>query len=55
VYIGGSGEMRNVKNFVGVDQGLQGCVRHLEINDLSYSFNPVSTGGDSIGGIDTGI
>ena len=39
VFIGGSGGTRNVKNFLGVDNGIQACVRHLEINDKLYNLN----------------
>lgn len=52
VFIGGSGTTRNVKNFLGVDNGIQACVRHLEINDKLYNLKPSSQGGDIIGGLD---
>lgn len=52
VFIGGSGGTRNVKNFLGVDNGIQACVRHLEINDKLYNLKPSSQGGDIIAGLD---
>jgi hypothetical protein len=54
VYVGGVGEMRNVRNFLGLDSGLQGCVRGLQINDRDYDLRPVGHGGDVIGGRDIG-
>ena len=52
MFIGGSGGTRNVKNFLGVDNGIQACVRHLEINDKLYNLKPSAQGGDIIGGLD---
>ena len=52
VFIGGSGGTRNVKNFLGVDNGIQACARNLEINDKLYNLKPSSQGGDIIGGLD---
>ena len=52
VFIGGTGGTRNVKNFLGVDNGIQACVRHLEINDKLYNLKPSSQGGDIIDGLD---
>ena len=52
MFIGGSGGTRNVKNFLGGDNSMQACVRHLEINDKLYNLKPSSQGGDIIGGLD---
>ena len=41
-----------MKNFLGVDNGIQACVRHLEINDKLYNLKPLSQGGDIIAGLD---
>ena len=52
VFIGGTGGTRNVKSFLGVDNGMKACVRHLEINDKLYNLKPSSQGGDIIAGPD---
>ena len=52
VFVGGSGSTKNVKSFLGVDSGLHGCVRHLEINDKLYNLQPVVKGGDVQQGLD---
>ena len=44
--------MRNVKNFLGVDSGLVGCVRRLEINDKYYNLAASMHGGDIVAGKD---
>ena len=44
--------MRNVKNFLGVDSGLVGCVRRLEINDKYYNLAAAMHGGDIVAGKD---
>ena len=54
VYIAGQGETSNVKSFLGVEGGLQGCVRNLEINNKHYNFNLVQNGSDTINGLDIG-
>ena len=44
--------MKNVKNFLGLDTGLSGCIRRLEINDKVYNLTPESQGGDMMAGQD---
>lgn len=39
-----------MKNFVGLDTGLEGCIRRLEINDKVYDLT--SESGDLIAGQD---
>ena len=46
--------MKNVKSFLGVDAGLVGCVRRLEINDKYYNLAASMLGGDIIAGLDIG-
>ena len=46
--------MKNVKSFLGVDAGLVGCVRRLEINDKYYNLAASMHGGDIIAGLDIG-
>ena len=50
LYLGGVGDIKNVKNFVGLDTGLDGCIRRLEINDKVYDLT--SGSGDLIAGQD---
>ena len=52
LFVGGVGEMKNVKNFLGVDSGLVGCVRRLEINDKYYNLAASMHGGDIVAGKD---
>ena len=52
LYLGGVGDMKNVKNFLGLDTGLSGCIRRLEINDKVYNLTPESQGGDMMAGQD---
>ena len=52
LYLGGVGDIKNVKNFVGLDTGLNGCIRRLEINDKVYDLIPASQTGDIIAGQD---
>ena len=46
--------MKNVKSFLGVDTGMAGCVRRLEINDKYYNLAAAMHGGDIIAGLDIG-
>ena len=46
--------MKNVKSFLGVDAGMVGCVRRLEINDKYYNLAASMHGGDIIAGLDIG-
>ena len=46
--------MKNVRSFLGVDVGLVGCVRRLEINDKYYNLAAAMHGGDIIAGLDIG-
>ena len=52
LFVGGIGEMKNVKNFLGVETGLVGCVRRLEINDKYYNLAASMHGGDIVDGKD---
>ena len=54
LYVGGVGDMKNVRSFLGVDVGLVGCVRRLEINDKYYNLAAAMHGGDIIAGLDIG-
>ena len=44
--------MRNVRSFLGLDAGLVGCVRRLEINDKYYNLEAAMHGGDITAGLD---
>ena len=46
--------MKNVRNFLGLDAGLVGCVRRLEINDRYYNLEAAVHGGDITAGLDIG-
>ena len=52
LYLGGVGDIKNVANFLGLDTGLTGCIRRLEINDKVYNLAPRSQGGDIVAGQD---
>jgi len=52
VYLGGKGSIRNVKHFLQMDQGVEACLRNLEINDRVYVLKPSWQGGDLVGGLD---
>ena len=46
--------MKNVRSFLGLDAGLVGCVRRLEINDKYYNLEAAVHGGDITAGRDIG-
>ena len=46
--------MKNVRSFLGLDAGLVGCVRRLEINDRYYNLEAAVHGGDITAGRDIG-
>ena len=46
--------MKNVRSFLGLDAGLVGCVRRLEINDKFYNLEAAVHGGDITAGRDIG-
>ena len=50
--MGGPGPIKNVKNFLGIESGFHGCVRHLEINDKLYNLQSEVQGGDVQQGLD---
>lgn len=52
--MGGVGEMKNVRSFLGLDAGMVGCVRRLEINDKYYNLEAAVHGGDIVAGRDIG-
>lgn len=52
--MGGVGEMKNVRSFLGLDAGMVGCVRRLEINDKYYNLEAAVHGGDIVSGRDIG-
>ena len=52
--MGGVGEMKNVRSFLGLDAGMVGCVRRLEINDKYYNLEAAVHGGDIMAGRDIG-
>ncbi|KAL0278979.1 UNVERIFIED_CONTAM: hypothetical protein PYX00_000637 [Menopon gallinae] len=51
VFIGGPGNTTGLADKLPIEVGLKGCIRHLEINDHSYSFE-LSPEGDSVKGFD---
>ena len=52
LYIGGVGDIKNVADILGLDTGLTGCIRRLEINDKVYTLTPRTQGGDILAGQD---
>ena len=46
------GDIKNVADILGLDTGLSGCIRRLEINDKVYRLAPRSQGGDMVAGQD---
>ena len=52
LFLGGVGDIKNVADILGLDTGLTGCIRRLEINDKVYNLTPRSQGGDIVAGQD---
>lgn len=53
VFIGGSGNTTGLSEKLPIEVGLKGCIRHLDINDHTYSFE-LFPNGDAIKGFDVG-
>lgn len=53
VFIGGPGNTTGLSDKLPIEVGLKGCIRHIDINDHSYSFE-LSPDGDSVKGFDVG-
>ena len=56
VLLGGPAFFLNTHHFLATNQSYRGCVRHLEINNKLYKFNPIQPGsknsGDALDGRD---
>lgn len=46
LYVGGSYNMTSMQGRLGVNQGLLGCMRRLQINDHVYRFYKATSGGN---------
>ena len=53
LFVGGPGNTTGLTDKLPTEDGLKGCIRHLEVNDHIYSFN-MAPGGDSVKGFDVG-
>ena len=53
LFVGGPGNTTGLADKLPTEDGLKGCIRHLEVNDHIYSFN-VAPVGDSVKGFDVG-
>jgi hypothetical protein len=52
-FVGGPGNTTGLADKLPTEDGLKGCIRHLEVNDHVYSFN-LAPLGDSVKGFDVG-
>ena len=53
LFVGGPGNTTGLADKLPTEDGLKGCIRHLEVNDHIYSFNMAPVG-DSVKGFDVG-
>jgi hypothetical protein len=53
LFVGGPGNTTGLADKLPTEDGLKGCIRHLEVNDHVYSFN-LAPLGDSVKGFDVG-
>jgi hypothetical protein len=53
LFVGGPGNTTGLADKLPTEDGLKGCIRHLEVNDHVYSFNMAPVG-DSVKGFDVG-
>ncbi|KAJ9575876.1 hypothetical protein L9F63_007255, partial [Diploptera punctata] len=51
LFVGGPGNTTGLADKLPTEDGLKGCIRHLEVNDHVYSFN-LAPLGDSVKGFD---
>nr|CAD7203613.1 unnamed protein product [Timema douglasi] len=54
LFVGGAGNTTGLADKLPVEEGLKGCIRHLEVNDHVYNFN-LAPLGDSIKGFDVDL
>jgi hypothetical protein len=53
LFVGGPGNTTGLAEKLLTEDGLKGCIRHLEVNDHVYRFNMAPLG-DSVKGFDVG-